>query len=315
MSDPASVTVKLFSEALQCVPQSWSDRQKTARRLIQPDPLERLIPSKLLAEGLGHLLKDMALPSRPVILFMDRLGGGDGARASASLMPMIGKFHKGASFVHVSFATPYGGLGTLVRTVLKHAGANHAVDVQVVIHNRPAEGLAPNVEDTNWLLSKADLVITFAPAGVAGLRPIDSKRDLLLERSHLAVLSYPDPEALVAELPALYAIIKKEPSVDAIKFSMQIQGDQGEFTDLDHTTLSEDGDAEERLWVLLENARHHCYRVLMEPMYHGTPTGDPLVCPCGTLIKSSIASVASVTKVIPAGTRLVAVARGKQTFS
>ncbi len=315
MADPASAAIAALSTALQEIPSKWARRQRGCRLFLRTDPLERVVPAKLLNEGVGRLLDKRSPTNRPVVLFMDRAGGGDGARAAADTLPLLGGRWPGASFIHVSFATPAQGLGVLVRSILVQAGAEHGVNVHVVAHNRPAEGLHLDGSEADTITEECNIVITYAPGGAAGLMYSDrtSADDPLLKRSHLAVLSYTDPESVVSELPFLLGVINEEPTIDAIRFRVQIDVD-GVFQDLGSTLLGPNGDAEDRLWTLIDNARRHRYRVIIEPIKNERPIGDPLVCPCRAVIEQDLGKTATVFRTVPAGSRLVAVARGKRTL-
>jgi hypothetical protein len=158
------------------------------------------------------------------------------------------------------------------------------------------------------------MVITFAPSGSAGLIPREDRRpDPLLARSHAAVLSFPDPESLVAGLPGLAESVERDPGMDALRFWARVGRESGADGDLGRCVLGPGGDAAERLWVLLDNAKRHRYRILAEPMLDGLPSGDPLICPCRALIESDLLPGLRVERVVPAGDRLVAVGSGEQT--
>ncbi|HUT78570.1 MAG TPA: hypothetical protein VM285_12830, partial [Polyangia bacterium] len=81
--------------------------------------------------------------------------------------------------------------------------------------------------------------------------------------------------------------------------------------ELGHTVLADPGDARERLWVLLDNARRLRYRVLVEPMLRSLPAGDPLVCPCRTLIEESLHESLVVDRIVPAGGQILVAGRGR----
>ena len=314
--DKAGAVAGAFADGLRHIEETWTKRQRIVRALLRSDPLERLVPEKLLFEAAFEHLTHRDVPNSPLVVLMNRSGHGDGARIAGGLLPMLAEHWRGISFVHVSFSTPSRGLGALVRGLLVKAGADCGIDVHVVAHNRPVEGLRLSLEDAAELVGAADLVISFASGGGAGLavkdRMLDT--DLLLSRSHISVLSYPDPEALVGDLPAFQQVLGREPDLQLLRFSVQALGDEGRFQDAGCATLGPDGDAEERLWSLIDNARRRVYRVLVEPMSADAPQGDPLICPCRALIKSSLAPSAVVTKIVPAGSRLVAVARGNATI-
>lgn len=314
MGDPAGEIVAIFSALLQEIPKSWKTRQRVVRQLLLSDNLERMVPARLLAEGLGRLLEEKEQPNSPTVLFLDWAGGGDGARAAAGVMPLLGEKWPGVSFVHVSFSTPAQGLGTLVRSVLVHAGAENSVNVHVVAYNRPFLGLRFSPEDLVRIATLSDLTIVFSPAGAASLRD-DSRPESLrmLEISHLSILSYTDPDSLVGDLPQLGDFIEREKGVEAVRFWVQVQR-EGKFEDFGTSVLGPEGDAEERLWSLLDNSRRHCYRVLVQPLSRDLPTGDPLVCPSRAAIERDVVDYAVLRRIVPAGSRLIAVTRGKQTL-
>lgn len=318
MRDPALRTASLFSEALQSIAVSWHDRTRHVRGLLGSDPLERMVPQKLLSESLAKLLDEKKLSAHPVVVFMDRFGGGDGARAAAGILPLLKEHISALSFVHVSFSTPTSGLGTLVRSVLKGAGAKNGVDVQVVVHNRPSLGLSLSGKDAEDLLGGCDLAVTFSPGGSAGVGETHppGHKDLLAARSHVCVLSYVDPESLLARLGGLRQALEKDPLIDALRFWCQVETESGHYDDIGYVILSaKGGDAGEKLWPLIDNARRRRYRICIEPMKRSLPAGDVLVCPCRTVIEADLAETATALRILPSGGQLVAVARGRDTMS
>ncbi len=318
MRDPAQRTSGAFSEALRSIAPSWHERTKHVRGLLGSDPLERMVPQKLLFEALAKLLVEKKLSAHPVVVFMDRFGGGDGARAAAGIMPLLKEHISALSFVHVSFSTPASGLGTLVRSVLKGAGAKNGVDVQVVVHNRPSLGLALSEADAEDLLGGCDLAVTFSPAGSAGIGEAQraGKKDRLAARSHVCVLSYVDPESLMTRLAVLRQSIERDPLIDAVRFWCQVETESGQYEDIGYAMLSaKEGDANEKLWPLIDNARRRRYRISIEPMRRSLPAGEVLICPCRTVIEADLADTATALRVLPSGGQLVAVARGRDTMS
>lgn len=318
MTDPATLTASLLSNALQNVPSSCTEKQRIARQLLRgADPFERFVPAKLLLESLKDHLERRRLPKRPVILFMDRLGGGDGARAALPIIDALGKRFRGASFIHASFATPSRGLGSLLRGNLTRSGAEHGVLVDVVSYNRPAEGLELDSEQVEAIHSECDLMITYSPSGSGGLLPYPAHPtgDPLLALSHVCVLSFPDPESSVADIPGYHTVVEAEPGLDSLLFRMQVTDEHEQLEELGRCTLGPDGDAEDRLWVLLDNAKRRRYHLLVEPMFAGHPAGAPIHCPCRTLLKRGLINDVSVNRIVPAGNRLLAVAMGKETLT
>ena len=278
MTDPATLTANLLSNALQNVHSSRTEEQRVARQLLRGvDPFERFVPARLLLEALKTHLDQRRLPDKPVVLFMDRLGGGDGAHAAAPIIDTLGKRFRGASFIHVSFATPSRGLGSLLRGNLTRSGAEHGVMVDVVSYNRPAEGLNLDSRQIEAIHNECDLLITYSPGGAGGLLPYPAhpKGDPLLALSHVCVLSFPDPESSVADLPGYRTVIEAEPGLCSLLLRMQVMNDSGQLEELARCTLGPDGDAEDRLWVLLDNARRRRYCLFIEPMSGGRPAGAP----------------------------------------
>ncbi len=315
MTDAASAAIAALTRAIQEIPPERAKRQRVTRQLLDADPLERVVPAKLLTEAAGKLLETRSPTRVPHVLFMDRAGGGDGARAAMELMPLLRSRWSGVAFVHISFATPAQGLGTLVRGMLVRAGAENGVHVQVLAHSVPAEGMRLCSTEADEITDAFDLVVTFAPGGAAGLQSDDQQKreDRLLKRSHLSVLSFPDPESTVAALPTFTRIIAKEPDLQAIRFHVQVESNHV-FEDLGIATLGPGGDAEDHLWALVDNARRHRYRILAVPLGSEHPLGDPLVFPCRAVIETELGSIATVPRIVPAGSRLVAVALARRTL-
>jgi len=317
MTERATGAATFFSQALTNVSEKLTRDQRIARQLLcTSDPFDRVVPIKALVEAAGHFLGKASRPDHPLTVFMDRLGGGDGARAASALIGLLGEAWPRGNFVHVAFATPSRGVGALLRANLTRTGADAGMVVDVVAHNRPVEGLRLSADDVERLVGEADLVISFAPGGVAGLTEIEGRAgaDRLLARSHVVVCSFPDPEALVADLGALGEVVEREPGLDALGFRVEVESD-GAFAELGQTLLGEGGDAQERLWVLLDNARRQRYRILIEPMRGGLPSGTALSCPCQTILERGLLPELVVGRVVKAGSRLVAVGRGRDTLT
>lgn len=312
----AESVARAFSIGLDSISDSWVQRQRIVRWLLKTDPLERLIPEKLLFEAVAGHLKKRAVIKAPLVVLMNRSGHGDGARTVSGLFPLLTEKWRQISLVHVSFSTPSRGLGALVRGLLVKEGAKHGVNVHVVAHNRPVEGLKLADEDVEELIGDADLVISFASGGGAGLVTPQKmyEVDPLLRRSHIGVLSFPDPDSLVADLPQFQKELGREPDLERVRFWVQVVSDAPNVEDLGFTCLGgDDGDAESRLGPLLDSAKRRPYRVLVEPLSKNLPTGNPLVCPCRSVIESSLSLSARVEKIVPAGSRLVAVTSGLNT--
>ena len=318
MTDPATVTASLLFNTLRNVPSSCMKEQRVARQLLRgADPFERFVPAKLLLEALKDHLDQRRLPDRPVVLFMDRLGGGEGSHAAGPIIETLGMRFRGASFIHASFATPSRGLGSLLRGNLTRSGAEHGVLVDVVSYNRPAEGFELDSRQIEAIRDECDLLITYSPSGSGGLLsyPSHPTDDSLLALSHVCVLSFPDPESSVADLPGYRTVIQAEPGLDSLLFRMQVMNDSEQLEELARCTLGPDGDANDRLWVLLDNAKRRRYSLLVEPLSGGRSAGAPIHCPCRTLLKRGLINDVTVNRIVPAGNRLLAVAKGKKTLS
>ena len=316
--DKAGDVAAAFSEGLRCISPEWVERQRIVRQLLAPDPLERMVPEKLLFEAVATHMHGRTLSRVPLVVMMNRSGHGDGARIANGLFPILSEAWRGLSLIHVSFSTPARGLGALVRGLLVKAGVEHDIDVHVVAHNRPVEGLRLSGNDVSSLLDPADFVISFASGGGAGLLGANTlfEPDPLLARSHVAILSYPDPEGLIGELDSFDQVLGREPNLAALRFRVQVLKDDRTFEDFGTAALGEGGDAKTRLWSLIDNARRQVYRVLLQPLSGGGgPKGAPLVYPCRALIESSLAASAAVVKIVPVGARLVAVAKGNMTLN
>ena len=315
-ADGVTETVRAWSDALQGIGEEWSQNQKRTKLLLHGGTLERLVPRKLLAEGLEMVIRERSYPEHSAVLFMDRAGGGEGAKAAAEIMPLLSSRWSGISLIHVSFRTPTRGIGILVRSILKKAGVDNGIDVHSIAYDRPVQGLESVSDTIRELTEKCGLVVTFASDGASGLEPTEALGlpDALLRESHIAVLSYPDPDSLVGGLPDFRQLIDRESIIDGIRFDVEVQGENGDFELLGSAVCGVDGDAEERLWLLLDNARRRAYRVLAFPLQHGYSVGMPLVYACRTLVEKDLAQSTSVLRVVPAGEHFAVVARGNATL-
>lgn len=314
MSDQATEAARTLARTIQTISPRWPQRQRCARALIGgSDPFDRLVPARLLEEAAASSLKRLSARKEAAVLFMDRLGGGDGAHAANGFIRALGEICDGASFTHVSFSTPSRGLGSLLRGNLTRAGAESGVLVDVVAHNRPAEGLQMTEDEADELLGQFSLVISYAPSGAGGLMSPASSCPLLA-RSHVAVLSFPDPESLVADLGAMKATVEKEPGMDSIRFWAMALDDDDEHRDMGHCVLGDGGDAGDRLWVMLDNARRRLYHFFAQPLLDQVPSGEPLYYPCKGLLEKGFPGGVRVSKVVPAGNRLLAIGVGKQVL-
>jgi hypothetical protein len=316
MPDHVRETSRAFSFALQNISSEWTARQRVSRQLLLDDPLERIVPETLLCERVGQFLETRQPKKQPLVIFLDFCGGGPGAQAAIRLMPLITQRLSGVSYIHVAFNTPSRGSGLLIRSLLQSAGAKHSIDVHVVSHNRPAQGLKASQAEIDEMLKNASLVIAYGPGGYGGFicQQGDAAVHSLLARSHVGVLSLPDPDALVAELPNLEERLGGEPGLDAIRIWVQVKTDKG-FEDLGTVVLGRGGDAKDRLWVLIDNARRRPYRALVEPMAVGVSNGDPLIWPCRTVVENDLLGSATVVRTVPAGSRLVMVTQGRKTLT
>jgi len=313
MNDPVTATSDSFSKALQSISPRWTERLRATRHLLpKADPLTQLAQSGLLRETVVKYLEKNPLPKAPLIVFMDRSGGGEGAKAAGTVIELLAKQCDSAGFVHISFATPPRGLGTLLRSNLARKGSDAGVLVNVISHNVPPEGLKMSQSDADNLFKDCDLAISFASNGAAGitLGNDETDRDALLARSHICVLSFPDPEYAVADLKTYEQALPSLAGIDAIRYWVQ-QKHGRTFEDLGHCTLGQNGDAQSRLWVLLDNAKRGLYRILMEPMRNGLPTGDPVAAPCKTLIEETLSHDAQMLRFVPAGNIIIAACQGK----
>jgi hypothetical protein len=300
-------TARRFAAALETISPKWQAKQNKSRHLANiSDSLERMVTGSILREALTKYLDSHVLAEKPQIVFMDRKGGGKNMKTIESVIELLGSRLKGCSFIHIAFATPPKGVGTLLGSSLARKGAESGVAVEVVAQNKPAEGLEFTIEQTEELLQEASLVITYAPDGIAGLLPMNAESpDPLIKASHLCVLTFPDPEHVVADLPRYEEVIAQRPGFNKIRFKVQTAEKNREFKTLDFCTLSANGDAHEKLWRLLDNARRLNYRLLAEPIAHDVPVGRPLYCPCKALLKSTSRIGTKIDKIIPAGSDLV----------
>ena len=308
MSTTSSQIAERFLHALEAVSVESLEKQSKTRHLSKTnDSLEKMVDSSLLREAVAKYLEKCPLPASPVIAFMDRRGGGEGVRISSDILEMLSQQTQNAQYVHVSFVTPAGGVGSLLRGALARKGADCGILVDVVAHKRPAEGMRLSPAEADGLVADCDLVITFAPEGTAGLIfQSDDGRDELLARSHISVLSFPDPEHVVADLDRYEQIVTERPGFNHIRFWVQTWDDNA-WTTLGQCMLGKGGDARQRLWKLVDSAKRHVYRILAEPIAREIAIGVPLIYPCKGLLESRRFHGIVAEKIVQAGSDIIMV--------
>jgi hypothetical protein len=304
-----------FAQALDGISEHWHDRQNKTRDLLTSfDAMEEMISASLLRETVArHFSQHTTAGTAPVVLFMDRKGGKAGGHTSGTIISLLATLATEISYVHIGFNTPPRGIGTLLQSSLMRKGTEHGVVVDVVSSTAPAEGLSwPDVQ-IRELLESATLIITYAPEGSAGLIPFEPPGvDPLIARSHINVLSFPDPEYSVADLPRYEAIVAKRPEFKHIRVWIQIL-EEGRWNTLGHCVIGSGGDASTRLWQFIDNAKRHPWRLLLEPMAHDLPTGVPLHCPSRTVLTDHFPTGLRIDRVVTAGNNVVLVGSGERT--
>jgi hypothetical protein len=318
MARSARHASELLGAALARAPREASLRERPSRKLLGGGgAFDRLVPERLLLEALERHLEVAGVEREPVVAFLDFAGGGDGARASAALIARLGGAGVGGAYLHVAANTPPRGLGALVRTSLTNAGAGVGILVDVVAADRPLGAAGIPEPELSRLAAECSLAVAFAPGGTGAL--LGEAAAGLLGSAQICLLTSPDPEGLVAELGALGRIVDAEPGMDGARFRVEVEvgddGRQARFAELGRCDLGPGGDAGERLWQLVDNAKRKRYRVLVEPTAGGRAVGAPLVCPCRRLLERGAFPGVSVTRIVPSGARLVAVGRGRRTLA
>ncbi|MBN2801890.1 MAG: hypothetical protein JXR91_02230 [Deltaproteobacteria bacterium] len=275
---------------------------------------ERLADSSLLKESLKKTFKQLNDKNSPVVLFMDRKGGSEEVKVAESVIELLSVFEK-SLLIYMPFITPRGGLGTLMQSALARKGASAGVLVDVVPVNMLARGLHITLEQAKNIVSEVDIAITYAPEGFAGLMPYENElEDALVSVSSLNILSFPDGEYTVADIPRFKDVIEKRPSFNHIEFTVELIKN-GSVTEHGRALLGEGGDAEQRLWTLLDSAKREQYMVLATPVVHGVPVGEPLFMPCESLLKEHLSKRIEIDKIVKAGNSLIAVGRGLNAAS
>ncbi len=310
MKEFATPAARRLSDAFSNIPDTWKTRLSRTRHLARPDdPMRRMLDGTTLRECVARFLSTTPLPQEPLILFMDRHGGSESAHVSSSLIEMLGQRGR-CVFVHTAFATSPAGIGTLLRASLTRKGADCGVLVDVVAVHPAAEGYGGSTAQAAELCAAFDLVITLAPSGTAGCLALNAAApDPLLAVSHINVLSFSDPEHLVADLAVYEEIVAKRTDFHHIRFVVEVK-DEGAFVPAGDCLLGEGGNAREQLWKLLDEARRYPYRVLIEPVARGAVAGDPLRCPCRTLLEKGEGLPLQVDRVLPGGGDLLVTGRG-----
>jgi hypothetical protein len=324
MPSAAQRVCELFDAALARAPEEAMLRERPTRRLLgKGGSFDRIAPTQLLLESVERHLEATPLRRDPAILFLDFAGGGDGARAASALLGVLGARRLGGTLSYVAANTPPRGLGALVRSSLVDAGAGAGLSVEVVAHNRPLGAAELSARDLEEIAQRCALTISFASGGAAALfGPGDAR---LLELSHVCALTTPDPESLIAELPAFAAATSHDHGVDGVSFVVEVETDDAPIdraekepsrAQLGRCALGPpEDDARERLWQLIDNAKRRRYRALVSPTLGGAPAGPALVCPCRRALERGAHLGVSTTRIVPSGNRLVAAGRGRRTLS
>ena len=283
-----------------------------ARHLLAPfDAMEEFVCGAALRESVAALWESSGVPEAPAVLFIDRRGGKLGGNVAATLIELLSRQAPGASLVYVGFGMPPRGVGRLLQAMLVRKGTETGVAVNVVSAARAAEEFQPDEAALRALLSGAALVISFAPPGSAALLPHDAEqRDAWVTAAHVNVLSFPDPEHVVADLPRLEKVLGHDPGFKHLRLWVQVR-EAHQWTVAGDCRVGELGDAQAQLWPLIDHAQRLPWRLLMVPEAHDAPVGTPLHCPSVGAVSDGASDVGiRVARVIPAGGHFVAVGRG-----
>ncbi|MCU0664321.1 MAG: hypothetical protein MUC50_18580 [Myxococcota bacterium] len=314
-----SETRSHFAIALEAVlaglPHIVAEEQNAIRPLLRPDPMERVVTAKLLREAVARALEHHSFREGAGMLLVDCLGGSEGARAASALIPVIEEKLHGASLVHLSCATKGRGVARLIERMLRALVPGLPATIDVL--STPS-----SIEEASEALAafspQTDVLVLIAPLGAAGLLTWTSDSvglGELVRRARVSVLTYPDPESLVAALPTMERELARSSVTAKLSIELYLDTPEGE-TLLGKATVGPGGDAGQRLWVLLDNARRHRYLAKIVPLRENDePCGHALYCPCRTLLEHRLIGPGAGVRIIPCGGLLVVVAEGRDTLS
>lgn len=313
MSGGRSVFAQGIEQALAGAPHVVADEQAPLRALLRPDLMERVVIAKLLRETVGRALELHSFREGAGMLLLDCHGGSEGARAASSLLPVIQEHLRGTNLVHLSCATKGRGVARLIERMLRALVPGLPATIDVLSTPAAVEEVCDRLER---LEPQADMTVLLAPLGSAGLSWSFDGFGLgeLVASAHASVLTYLDPESLVAALPVLEKDVESGRGFDRLRIDLYVDDDDGSRL-LGSTEVGPGGEASQRLWVLIDNARRHRYEARLVPLLSGQPCAPPLHCPCRTLLEQRLRRFGAGVRIVPCGGLFAVVAAGRGTLA
>jgi hypothetical protein len=299
--------------ALSGVPHVVAEQQSAVRPLLRPDPMERVVTSKLLREAVAKALEHHSFREGANMLLVDCLGGSEGARAASALMPVVEQKLREASLVHLSCGTKGRGVARLIERMLRALVPGLPATIDVLSTPASIEEASPRLGELSSLI---DMLVLMAPLGAAGLTWTSDGLGMgeLLRQARVSVLTYPDPESLVAALPTMERELSRSKQMASLRVEFHLDTSHG-LVSLGAAIVGPGGDAGQRLWLLLDNARRHRYVATIVPLGpDDMPCGRALACPCRTLLENRLVVPGAGVRIIPCGGLLAVVAEGRGTL-
>lgn len=276
-----------------------------ASRLLQRIGLEATIESRFCGETLALLLEKRGEQPLQSLLVVDL--STTGRAAAVWLGHMISMLAPDHPTLSVTFALPgtrRAGRGFLLERHLEGIAEETGLDVALLCGPAAVEGSAPNGEEAAQIRDAFDLVIVLSLAGSAGIEapwPELPERHWL-ELADAAVLTFIDPDSLVADLDR-FSLLDSGPPRLRVE---TLDNDQPKL--VGRVDVAELDEARKELPHLIETARRHPWRAVAEPKFGSL--GTELACPSETAALALIRNHQPRRTLVAGRLRLIATTGG-----
>lgn len=247
-----------------------------ASRLLQRGGLEATIESRFCGETLGLLLETQKAPLESLLVVDLSTTGRAAAVWLGHMMAMLAPDHPTLSVTFALPGTRRAGRGFLLERHLEGVAEETGIDVALLCGPASVESSAPSGDEADRLRDAFDLVVVLALAGSAGIEAPwpELPENQWLELADAAVLTFVDPDSLVADLDRFSMLDSGPPRVRVETLAR----DQPKL--VGRVDVEELDDARKELPHLIESARRRPWRAVAEPKRGAL--GTELACPSET---------------------------------
>ncbi len=291
-------------------------QNRAIRPFLSHDSTEQTVFQKLFLEAVEQLITNTDFDKLSTAVLINRSGCGNDVYFANKIVSILAAIENRPSFLQVSFNTPVIGLGSLVKNGVTKTALDLGIEAEVSILDFPIETISISFNETEYLLGNTAPIISYASLGSSSIIPENMlfKPDFFLQRSHVAVLSFLEPEALCAEIPRFYSIMQRESSISSVRFRVKVAEDE-QFFDFGAVTLSDNQEeAQNKLYAVIEDVRKRRFAVFVEPAIKNDKERIYLVCPCRSLVEDpGFLKGVKVIKIVPCGAILSVTVQGAYT--